>query len=325
MTLILSETDYRELYQASVNTSHLGLISSAKEAETKRDLPAMLGCGHTRCLELSPGIWLDLIDKEFNQPWALKVPIHEHLVQCTIMLKGVVDYDDTYPTLGKGKSYLSGSGLSPGYTARYGRFDHLQGVNIHLTPDALWPFLAEQSPTLQQLLLKTNDWKTAWFPQVTPAMQLVAEQMMQCPFQGTTRRLYLQAKVFELLALQLSAVMENEGKTAPSPPLKSSTIDKIYQARDILTAHLENPPLLTELAQQIGVSDRTLRRGFRHLFGTTVIGYLTQQRMIQAKELLQQSNHTVAEVANKVGYAHLGHFAAAFRRQFGVSPKEWME
>jgi len=49
---------------------------------------------------------------------------------------------------------------------------------------------------------------------------------------------------------------------------------------------------------------------------------LTQQRTIQAERLLRESNMTIAEVANQVGYAHLGCFAAAFKRQFGISPSE---
>lgn len=79
---------------------------------------------------------------------------------------------------------------------------------------------------------------------------------------------------------------------------------------------------MTELAQQVGLCDRTLRRGFRELFGTSVIGYLTQQRLNQAANLLRQGDYTIAEVATSVGYTHLGHFAAAFRKQFGMSPKE---
>ncbi|MGB6016309.1 MAG: AraC family transcriptional regulator [Nodosilinea sp.] len=323
MTLTLSESNYGELSQASLNTSHHPVVS-VRNTEIRRELPAVLGSGYTRCLQLSPGIWLDLINKDFAQPWALKVAEHEHLVQFTMMLSGVVDYTDSYPTLGDGKGYLSGSGLSPGYTAQYGRSRSLRGVNIHLSPEVLQPFLADQPPAFQQSLLKTDDWKTAWFPQVTPAMQTVAQQMMQCIFQGATRRLYLQAKVFELVALQLDAILTDQGKPIPCPTLKGNTIEGIYHARDILNANLENPPLLTELAQRVGMRDRTLRRGFRELFGTTVIGYLTQQRLMQAKDLLQRGDHTVAEVANKVGYTHLGHFAAAFRKQFGVSPREWM-
>ncbi|PSN12078.1 AraC family transcriptional regulator [filamentous cyanobacterium CCT1] len=321
MTLLLTEADYDELCQSS-SGSPLSSCSSEDDYEASRWLPMSLGRGRTRCLELSPGVWLDLIDKEFAQPWALRVPEHDHLVQFTIMLSGVVDYDEVYPTLGEGVGYLSGSGLSHGYVARYGRSRHIRGINIHLRPDVVESFLTGQSSTLRQSLLKTNDWKTAWFPPVTPGMRIVAQQMLHCPFYGAARRLYLQAKVFELLAVQIDALQADQGEKAPTLALKPSTVDGIYQARAILTAQLENPPSVTELAQQVGLCDRTLRRGFRDRFGTTIIGYLTQQRMVKAEQLLQQGDYTVAEVANKVGYTHLGHFAAAFRKQFGVSPKE---
>lgn len=43
----------------------------------------------------------------------------------------------------------------------------------------------------------------------------------------------------------------------------------------------------------------------------------------QAQQLLRQGNLTVAMVANEVGYTHLGHFAAAFKRRFGMTPKEY--
>ncbi|MGG6242422.1 helix-turn-helix transcriptional regulator [Nodosilinea sp. AN01ver1] len=288
-------------------------------------MPSLLGRGSTRCCELSPGVWLDLIDKEFVQPWALSVAEHRHLVQITVLLSGAIDFDDVYPTLGVGQSYFSGSGLSRGYVARYGRSPHLKGINIHLHPKVLQPFLAEYATHLHHTLLKTDEWKSAWFPDVTPAMRAVAQQMLQCPFHGVTRRLFLQAKVFELLALQLDGMMSDQG-TPPLPAtLKAVTVERIYEARARLVARLENPPSIPELAQQVGLCDRTLRRGFRELFGTSVIGYLTQQRLNQAEHLLREGTYTVAEVANSVGYTHLGHFAAAFRKQFGVSPREWID
>ena len=79
---------------------------------------------------------------------------------------------------------------------------------------------------------------------------------------------------------------------------------------------------MLELAQQVGVSDRTLQRGFRELFGTTVFGYLTEQRMELAEQWLRQGNFTVTEIATMAGYSNPGHFAAAFKRQFGITPRE---
>jgi AraC-like DNA-binding protein len=44
--------------------------------------------------------------------------------------------------------------------------------------------------------------------------------------------------------------------------------------------------------------------------------------MEKAEQFLRGSNMTVAEVANLVGYSHLGHFAAAFKKKYGITPKE---
>ncbi|MBF2047978.1 MAG: helix-turn-helix transcriptional regulator [Elainella sp. C42_A2020_010] len=79
---------------------------------------------------------------------------------------------------------------------------------------------------------------------------------------------------------------------------------------------------MLELAQQVGISERTLQRGFRAVFQTTVQGYLKQQWLKQAERLLRQGNYTVPEAANLVGYGHLRHFAAAFKRQF--NPMQWL-
>ncbi|MGP1385680.1 MAG: helix-turn-helix transcriptional regulator [Thainema sp.] len=321
MTLVLSVADYDELSQETSSRQPMH-PSCFNMGETHRWLPSALGRGSTYGIELLSGIWLDFIDKEFTQSWALKVPSHEHLVQITVLLSGVVDYDVVYPALRAGQSYFSGSGISPGYTAKYGRSRQLKGINIHFSPEAVEPLLTEESSALRHLLLKADDWKTAWFPPVTPQIRAVVQQMMQCPLQNSARRFYLQAKVFELLALQLDAVSTELKPSSATSSLKPQTVECIYQAKAILTNQLEQPPSITELSAQVGVCDRTLRRGFHQLFGTSVIGYLKQQRMIQAEQLLRQNQYTVAEVANKVGYTHLGHFAAAFKQQFGITPSE---
>ena len=156
---------------------------------------------------------------------------------------------------------------------------------------------------------------------ITARMKSIIEQIWHYPYQGAIARMYLEAKVLELLALQLTQLAKSDLSTARSA-LNPKNIDPIYEARNILSKRLEDPPSILELAEQVGVSDRTLRRGFGKLFGTTVVGYSNQLRIEQAETLLRTGNLSVAEVANKVGYSHLGHFAAAFKRQFGITPRE---
>ena len=144
---------------------------------------------------------------------------------------------------------------------------------------------------------------------------------MRIADQGAIARMYLEGKALELIAMQLFQLTESERDTIKST-LKSQSIDRIYQARDILANQLENPPSITELTKQVRISELTLRRGFRELFGTTVIGYLTSLRMEQAELLLREKKLSVAEVSNLVGYSHLGYFAKVFKRKFGISPSE---
>ncbi|MBE9045808.1 helix-turn-helix transcriptional regulator [Pleurocapsales cyanobacterium LEGE 10410] len=115
-------------------------------------------------------------------------------------------------------------------------------------------------------------------------------QIWQHPYQDAIARMYLEGKVLELMAMQLAQLTESRS-AAIETTLKPRNIDRIYQARDILATNLENPPLISELAQQVELSESTLRRGFKKLFNTTIIGYLTLLRMEQAKKLLREKSY----------------------------------
>ena len=156
---------------------------------------------------------------------------------------------------------------------------------------------------------------------VTCKMQTIIQEIWQHPYQGAIARIYLEGKVLELLALQLAQLTEFKPNAVKST-LKPKTIDRIYQAKDILATRLENPPSILELARQVELGESTLRGGFRKLFDTTVIGYLTTLRMKQAELLLRERKLAISEVANSVGYSNLSHFSAAFKRHFGITPSQ---
>jgi AraC-like DNA-binding protein len=157
------------------------------------------------------------------------------------------------------------------------------------------------------------------------AMQLALQQLLNCPYHGFTKQLYLESKAMELIALRLEQLKEqvldfNPPSNLPDR-LQGDDIDRIHHARDILVDNLDDPPSLLELARQVGLNDYKLKRGFRYCFGTTAFGYLHDYRMEQARQLLLERQMQVNEVARAVGYASRSSFATAFRKKFGVSPK----
>lgn len=78
------------------------------------------------------------------------------------------------------------------------------------------------------------------------------------------------------------------------------------------------------LAENSGVSLRTLYSGFHKFVGMSPQNFLRLQRLEQAKKDLEQpgGNQTVSEVAANCGFTHMGRFSADFRQRFGKSPSE---
>jgi AraC-like DNA-binding protein len=322
MTLILNASDWQELEQQAAIACPDRLI--LEEFEEILGVPDSLGQGYSRSMELLPGVALRFMDVTFYRDFGLEETEHEHPIQITIFPVGFVDCS-IHPVFGGSCGYLSGSGISPGYVEQYQGRQRITHINIEIEPDILEAAFLDnqqrQSDTIRQLF-KGEEWKVAFYPQVTAEMRSLVHQLWNVPYQGAAKRLYLQAKVLELLAMHLDLIAEDGTRNQAALGLKPKTIAQLHQAKAILSAQFVNPPALPELAQQVGLSHRTLQRGFQTLFRTTIVGYLKQQRLQQAEQLLRQGNRSVAEVALLVGYGHLGHFATAFKRQFGITPSQ---
>jgi AraC family transcriptional regulator, transcriptional activator of the genes for pyochelin and ferripyochelin receptors len=187
------------------------------------------------------------------------------------------------------------------------------GIEINLLPSQL------------QLLLESNCAPRfhRTIGRITPIMQTTLQQILNCPYQGLTKRMYLEAKSLELVALQISQWQESENQTLVSGRWSSDEVERLHHARDILLQELHNPPSLLTLARQVGLNDFKLKKGFRHVFGTTVFGCLQQRRMELAKQLLEQRNLSIAAIAHQIGYASQSHFCQMFKQQFGVTPNAY--
>ncbi|WP_285042292.1 helix-turn-helix transcriptional regulator [Plantibacter sp. LMC-P-059a] len=89
----------------------------------------------------------------------------------------------------------------------------------------------------------------------------------------------------------------------------------------IANAHL---PIRTEdVADAVGMSQRSLQAAFRREHDITAIDYLRRVRLDRVQEELRRSDPgraTVAEIAQRWGFAHLGRFSASYTNRFGEYP-----
>ena len=298
-------------------------VTSNDSLETIVTIPPQMGHGHIRAIDLQPGFELHIFKGTFHNVM-LRIPEQPHPGQFIVQLSGTVN-NTGCPSLDTKWGCISGSGIQRPWTSFWPESQHQVIISIEVQPDLLTQFfgtpMGNLPPELQPLVPEQDQWQQMFSPQTTRAMRSIAQQILHCPFKGVSKRLYLQGKVFELMALQLSGMGDQESASQVAT-LKPGTRDRIHEAAAILRSHLEHPPVQLELAKQVGLSDRTLRKGFQIVFGMTPFTYLTQQRMHQAERLLREPDQTVVAVSNIVGYANPAQFAAAFKRQFGMTPSE---
>ncbi|GCB37147.1 AraC family transcriptional regulator [Bacteroides faecalis] len=102
-------------------------------------------------------------------------------------------------------------------------------------------------------------------------------------------------------------------------------IDKINQARIIIKQTLEESLNPEDLATQLGLGYSWFRRVFKEYTGVSPVQYQLQQKMIQAKEYLNDPSSTIASIAYRLGFETVGQFSTFFRKREGVSPTKFRE
>jgi AraC family transcriptional activator of pyochelin receptor len=203
-------------------------------------------------------------------------------------------------------------------------------VMIWLQPSRLsslgTELIASLAPELQQFLEgDTRPFFHRSLGQTTPEMQRVLQRLLNCPYQGFTKQLYLEGQALELLSLQFAQWLEQDQTKTPTLLLRSDDVERVHHAKAILAQNLMHPPSIMELAQQVGLNDYKLKLGFRQVLGTTPFGYLRKQRLELAQQFLSNTEMSIEDIAIAVGYQSRSSFIAAFRRQFGTSPRLWQQ
>ncbi len=164
----------------------------------------------------------------------------------------------------------------------------------------------------KQDCILSNQWKTNNFK-----IQQVIKEILNCPYQQELRNLFLLSKSIELLVLQTDLYDPKKETT-----FIKKAIDKrrIIEAKEILISKIENPPTIIELSKLIGINEYKLKKGFKELFGTTIFGYIHENRMHLAKKLLLETDKPGKEIAYEIGYSSPQHFSTAFKKEYGITP-----
>ena len=98
-------------------------------------------------------------------------------------------------------------------------------------------------------------------------------------YRGGLGYLFLESKVFELLSVYLSEILELSILASTYIAISRSDRESIIEAKRIIDSQLALAPSCEELARKVNISTSKLSKGFSSLFGTSVHAYIIDQRL----------------------------------------------
>ncbi|MEH2277490.1 MAG: AraC family transcriptional regulator [Nostoc sp.] len=320
MTVIYSQAGFREIVAASQEKDPA--ISDG--FVTRWKIPELVGRGIAEFFELRQGLNL------FIHNWQLR---HDYTIADYSQSDSWLHYGFCLSSerfrlnnnvINSRQYVLWGKGMSQSEVAHLPAVGQGFWIRVDMMPQLLYSFVGDASGQLpaafEHLVKPPDEERSLDIGTTTAAMQVALQQILQCPYQDMTQKMYLEGKIWELTALLLEQVKAKQDLPDPIWQLKPEDVDRIHYAKELLLNRLDNPPSLTELARQVGLNDCTLKRGFQQVFAKSAFSYLHDYRLEQARQLLTTGEMKVAEVAEAIGFADPGYLARAFRKKFGCYP-----
>lgn len=155
--------------------------------------------------------------------------------------------------------------------------------------------------------------------QINAEMKGIIGSICNNPFDGEMKRMYLEIKTLELIALQVYQ-LGNTNRIGSSTYSKHQ--DLAYAVKSFLESDISVTWTLEGLAKKFGTNIQTLKTCFKSTFNIGVFAYFQQLRMDQALMMLRDQKLSILEVAEWLGYSHQNHFSSAFKNHFGFPPSE---
>ena len=103
----------------------------------------------------------------------------------------------------------------------------------------------------------------------------------------------------------------------------SPQVEVVKEIHKMLISDLQKRPTIEELSKKYLINTATLKDTFKGIYGQPIGTYMKEYRIKQAAILLRQTQATIAEIANQVGYENQSKFATAFRDVLKIAPAEY--
>jgi len=156
---------------------------------------------------------------------------------------------------------------------------------------------------------------------IVPTVNIFAQSLIQVYQSNKLKdKSFLDLKILELLHLLNGLVTEQKF----SEFLFQLTLPKKRNIKAFIENNFDKPLKIEDYAYLTGRSISTFRRDFKEQYQTTPKKWLKEKRIEKAVSLLELTELSVTQLAYEVGYENISYFIKEFKRQIGLSPKQYI-
>jgi AraC-like DNA-binding protein len=283
--------------------------------------------GRVRWLRLRSGLSLHSSDCHELHDFSTQIEVEPRL-NFILFLEGKSDvrYGDRELHFGSEQAnHCAGVALSVAepvlFSRKARRGTHIRKLVISLSPEWLdcggldgQPEHAAISRFSQQHMAMRQ-----WQP--SGRLQTLASQILNPPGYGTLlEHLYLESRSLEIASEALATLSQQQLPGLSG--LRPQEHQRIRRVVELLDSGQADDWTLDAIARAAGINSHTLQRQFQACQGTTLFEYLRVRKLKQAREKLEREDLSVSQAAWQAGYSSAANFATAFKRQFGLTPKQ---
>jgi AraC-like DNA-binding protein len=116
---------------------------------------------------------------------------------------------------------------------------------------------------------------------------------------------------------------EKQKKSIPAS-FMDDEIQKIQQLKSEIEQCFLMIENAGELYSKVGMNRSKINQGFKHLYGVSVAKFVHKCKMEYAYSMLKERKMNVSQCAFAVGYSNVGHFISAYKKLYGITPKQTM-
>ena len=153
---------------------------------------------------------------------------------------------------------------------------------------------------------------------------------MQAISSAQTIRRYFLSQLYDLIEMEVEVVHLQQslrsvidGQSVMPKAARSISLQRLKVVHEKIEDEIDRSLSLKDLSDVVGLSKSFFVRAFKAAIGKQPHHYLMERRVAKARDLLKHKNSRLLDVAMDSGFCSQAHMTTAFKKQLGVTPKQY--